>query len=244
MARRSNPWPALVDLFGAFLIVGLGGMVLLASSYQVFTASAVEKMEDIERANDRSRMLDDSLGPIVISTGSGKVRFSKRDGDLVIDLQLTFERERHEVTPEDYEKLRGLSTLLKSRLADAVKKPELKGRLRLVVEGHADRTLSRTITDPKQEFRINWDLSAQRAVSTLYSLCELGLVECTRGEVASTGGGEGLFRSVQAIGYGSTQPLCLDETQACYRQNRRTTLRIQIDNSELSAEKTTAIPVR
>ena len=82
----------------------------------------------------------------------------------------------------------------------------------------------KNIKSDKEYFLYNWRLSTGRAASVLYEFKHSGLEPTVDNEY-----------NLSAVGKADSDPLCNQPTDECYRMNRRTTLRLQVDTRKLPA---------
>jgi outer membrane protein OmpA-like peptidoglycan-associated protein len=212
--RRSNPWPAFVDLFAALLIASFGGLMLLSAAYQHRVEHEVTDSQMRQAADAIHRRLrlavarQPKLGTRIRDCGD----------DTCIDLYIHFLRNQASITsPAEQAALRELGLDLRSgldQLADGERRD-----VELIVEGHADRSQVVSMPNPREAFLYNWNLSAKRASAVVYEFRQINL------SVPAY--------KIVAIGYADSQPLCEQPTADCDEQNRRTTLRLRIDTRSL-----------
>lgn len=211
--RRSNPWPAFVDLFSALLIAAFGGLMLLSAAHGSRRQEAVTASKVRQAADAIHRRLR-----LAIAGGQAlRARIRDCGEDTCIDLYIHFALNATSVNEQERVALRELGDDLRQGLDQL---PELdRGDVELIVEGHADRSQVVRLADPREAFLYNWDLSARRASSVVYEFRTIGL--------------QPPRYKVVAIGYADSQPLCFERTSACEERNRRTTLRLRIDTRSL-----------
>jgi outer membrane protein OmpA-like peptidoglycan-associated protein len=208
--RRTNPWPAFVDLFSALLLAAFGGLMLLSAAHTVRVAHEVVT-SDVRAAAD---LIHKRLRIAIAGQTRLKSRVRDCGDDTCVDLYIHFPRNEN-VIADDSERaaLRDLATDLRRGLDQLTDLD--RGDVEIIVEGHADRSQVVTLADPRAAFLYNWNLSARRASSVVYEFRGVGL------RVPQY--------KIVAIGYADSQPLCPEMTDVCEEQNRRTTLRLRID---------------
>lgn len=210
MKRRSNPWPALVDLFGALLVVTFGGLMMLYGQAK----AVVQKGQNVE---DRLFGIRESLSA---PGAAGALPLSRRgcEPDVCIDIGVKFESDDDAVSIGQSSDLQRLA----ERLVPELEKIPFSDRqyVQLVVEGHTDSSNLVPEKEPRKRFMKNWELSSRRASSVLFELQKYGLSPTEYGVIS--------------IGYADSQPiekeelsLPVIELERRRQTNRRTTLRIQ-----------------
>ncbi|MDX2044366.1 MAG: OmpA family protein [Acidobacteriota bacterium] len=229
MPRRTNPWPAFVDLFAALLIASFGGFIMLTGAYQQELKLTEEMQGELERIKGETTRLRQEAENI-----SNQVRESlKRDSnlqikvgqcgeDICIDLYIHFELNGDQIVSlDERQALENLCPMLKKALDEL--KSDSRQDIDIFIEGHTDSQQPFGATDPEQLYRHNWDLSARRATSVAYVFqgCSLGPPDY----------------QIVAIGYADTRPVpgCDRVRPDCYDKNRRTTLRLRADTSRIES---------
>jgi outer membrane protein OmpA-like peptidoglycan-associated protein len=212
--RRSNPWPAFVDLFSALLIAAFGGLTLLSAAHQ----SRVAEQVAASRVRAAATKIHVRLRLAIAKQESLQSRVRDCGDDTCIDLYIHFPRNENRIADEaEGIALRDLGTDLRRGLDQLTDLDRTD--VEIIVEGHADRSQVVRLADPRKAFLFNWDLSARRASSVVYEFRSIGL--------------QPPHYKIVAIGYADSQPICLDVTEACEELNRRTTLRLRIDTGSL-----------
>jgi outer membrane protein OmpA-like peptidoglycan-associated protein len=220
MPRRTNPWPAYVDLFSALLIASFAGFIMLSGAYQHEVSGYRQREKETEKMREEASSIigrvkksldqDNAMSNIVRSCGD----------DTCIDLYIHFDQNKDEIN--DTEELNSINRtcgILKGAL-DGLSIEQRKD-LEITIEGHTDSTQPLSVTDPRLRYRLNWDLSARRATSVLYVFQQCGLKPPDY--------------QIVAIGYADSVPLCHESTQDCLTKNRRTTLRLRADTRSIEA---------
>jgi len=216
--RRSNPWPAFVDLFSALLIPAFGGLLLLSAAYK-------QRIESEVVISELRKVTEDIHAKLLLAVSEQaelKSRVRECGEDTCVDLYIYFPTNEDKITKtNEKEALHNLAVDLKNgldRLPD-----DYRRKIEVIVEGHADSKQIRTTGDPRRDYLYNWDLSARRASSVVYEFRTEGLT-VDRYRIA-------------AIGYADSQPVpeC-DGKQSpeCNDLNRRTTLRLRIDTKSVA----------
>jgi outer membrane protein OmpA-like peptidoglycan-associated protein len=212
--RRSNPWPAFVDLFSALLIAAFGGLMLLSAAYQ----HRIEHEVTDSQVRQAADAIHRRLRLAVTQQPTLGTRIRECGDDTCIDLYIHFARNEDYITDAtERAALRDLGVDLRRGLDQlaAVDRTDVE----VIVEGHADRSQVVRMPNPRDAFLYNWNLSAKRASAVVYEFRQIDL------SVPAY--------KIVAIGYADSQPLCAEPTDRCEEQNRRTTLRLRIDTRSL-----------
>lgn len=212
--RRSNPWPAFVDLFSALLIASFGGLMLLSAAHQ----SRVEEQVVASEVRSAATQIHQRLRLAIAQQQHLRSRVRDCGDDTCIDLYIHFQLNESRIADErERVALHDLAGDLKLGL-DQLAIID-RNDVEIIVEGHADRSQVVRMSDPRDAFLYNWNLSARRASSIVYEFRSIGL--------------QSPEYKIVAIGYADSQPICVDRTPACEELNRRTTLRVRIDTRSL-----------
>jgi outer membrane protein OmpA-like peptidoglycan-associated protein len=212
--RRSNPWPAFVDLFAALLIAAFGGLMLLSAAHQ----SRMEERVVASEVRSAATQIHRRLRLAIAHQRHLRSRLRDCGDDTCIDLYIHFPLNENRIADErERTELHDLAGDLKVGL-DQLGVLE-RNDVEIIVEGHADRSQVVRMSDQREAFLYNWNLSARRAASVVYEFRSIGL--------------QPPQYKVVAIGYADSQPICADRTPACDELNRRTTLRLRIDTRSL-----------
>jgi outer membrane protein OmpA-like peptidoglycan-associated protein len=224
LSRRTNPWPALVDLFSALLVATFAGFILLSSEYHGEVAgyrSRLATYESKEQALTKVRHeADQIVARLKEQLAKEEIKSILRPcgDDACLDLYIHFALNEDKITNAD--EARALETTCRTlRAALDSFTSEQKKDIELVIEGHADRSQAPGIIDPRAFYLFNWNLSAKRASSVLYEFQKCGLNPAEY--------------SIVTIGYADSQPICPAPTLYCDDQNRRTTLRLRADTKRI-----------
>lgn len=225
MSRRTNPWPAFVDLFSALLVAAFAGFILMTSAYKKsgpgipvpgpgvgpgpgvtqVRAEADRILRELEK-----KLEERKLQTKVIECGE----------DACLDLFIHYTRNQAEIPADQQQQVSALGDAC-IILRDALEKfpPEQRRDIEIIVEGHADRTQANT-REPRVAYLVNWALSSQRAASVLWEFqkCGLGAPK----------------HSISVIGYADSEKVCSEPTEECDRKNRRTTLRLRANTQKIS----------
>ncbi len=239
MPRRTNPWPAFVDLFAALLIASFGGFIMLTGAYQQelrFTEEATQRIKDLQNqvatyqeAEDKIKKLRQEADRVFeqvrqsLGQDSSVQNVVRRCGeDTCIDLYIHFETSMDEIfNSNERGALEKICPVLKQSLERLP--AEYRRDIEVIIEGHTDSRLPVNETDPIRRYRYNWDLSARRATSVAYVFQACGL--------------QPPDYQIVAIGYADSQPFpgCDRERPECYDKNRRTTLRLRADTRRIES---------
>jgi len=214
MYRRSNPWPSFVDLFSLLLLITLGGLVIVwrpnkGTGQSRATETQVQAHQIMMRVVQVLRN----------SNIANKVRPCGED--TCVDLYVHFATDRDSIDrPEEATSLTAACSELRYAF-DKLRNesPNAASAMQLIIEGHADRRVPQSAPDARTQYLYNWKLSAARAAAVLWAFRECGLNERDY--------------PISAVAKGDTEPLCVENTKECYGQNRRTTLRLQVDTRKL-----------
>lgn len=230
MPRRTNPWPAFVDLFSALLVAAFAGFILMASELKG-AGSRVSELERKVKAfeseaqavtrvrAEADRILKDLEQKLEERKLPTKV--TECGEDACLDLFIHYPRNLSEIPPDQQQQVSALGDACRT-LREALEKfpPEQRRDIEIIVEGHADRTQAKTL-DPKAAYLFNWALSSRRAASVLWEFQRCGL--------------EAPRYSISVIGYADSERVCSDPTEECDRMNRRTTLRLRANTQKIAA---------
>jgi len=228
--RRFSPWPAYVDLFSGLVVLMFAVIVIdvVRTKQSPVQKMADEVLQSIER------------------TGHDVQRCS--DQDLCVNLQLNFATGRDEIKLDDLQEIERVTNVLLTTLKEQEKKdPRVKKLVRIVVEGHTDSRPPRNMTG-RDLFTYNWNLSARRASSVMYTLDAYGLGVRNKYNVVS-------------LGLASSEPVCRSRHDGCafddfecHRvadtfgpdpcddKNRRTTIRMIFDYKAAGEKEETTRP--
>lgn len=210
MRRNNRPWPAFVDLFSALFIASFAGLVLLTGK----TAIEIEKQELRATVDTLATQLQKYL----TDDQALESRVERVGDDVVIDLYIHFDRNSDRISiREELSTLERLIGKIKATLDDVDARQ--RSNVEVIIEGHSDSQQASGEPDPRTRYLYNWDLSSRRAISVLYEFKRLGLAPPDY--------------SVIAIGYADSVPKCVEKTEACYRENRRTTIRLRPDMARI-----------
>jgi outer membrane protein OmpA-like peptidoglycan-associated protein len=229
MSRRTNPWPAFVDLFSALLVAAFAGFILMASEQK----GAGERMSELEKkvkAYERQMQAvtrvraeaDRILKELETKLKERKLqtKVTECGEDACLDLFIHYPINQAEIPPDQQQQVSALGDAC-GILRDALEKfpPEQRRDIEIIVEGHADRTQAKA-QDPKSAYLFNWALSSRRAASVLWEFQQCGLGAPKH--------------SISVIGYADSEKVCSEPTEECDRQNRRTTLRLRANTQKIS----------
>lgn len=230
MPRRTNPWPAFVDLFAALLIASFGGFIMLTGAYQQELKLRDEKQKEINlyqkivgkttRLRQVAEIISNEVHQSLRRDSKMPIEIRQCGEDICIDLYIHFKLDDDQIiNPEERHTLEKLCPLLKESL-DGLSAGNRR-EIDIFIEGHTDRQQNEKETDPLKRYRYNWDLSARRATTVAYVFKGCGL--------------EPPDYQIVAIGYADSQPFpgCDRARPECYEKNRRTTLRLRVDTSRI-----------
>jgi outer membrane protein OmpA-like peptidoglycan-associated protein len=222
MPRRTNPWPAFVDLFAALLIASFGGFIMFTGAYQQEYYKA-DRYQKILGKTTRLREVADNISKQLGESLRRDSKVRQCGEDICIDLYIHFDRDDDQIVkPEERIALEKLCPPLKKSL-DELSAEDRRG-IDIFIEGHTDSQQNEKEMDPLKRYRYNWDLSARRATTVAYVFKGCGL--------------EPPDYQIVAIGYADSQPFpgCDRVDPKCWARNRRTTLRLRADTSRIEAQ--------
>lgn len=219
MRRRTNPWPAFVELFSALFTITLAGFIVMTGAYQQELAVFQKREQEGKAFRDRALKIKSTVQQALSENSSIQAKTRPCGDDLCIDFILHFDSGNDNIlNKEEREGLKQVCQSIKTAL-DVIPPSERKD-LGLVIEGHADSNQAE-IPDLRERERYNWNLSARRATSVLSDFRECGL--------------KSPEYQIVAIGYSDTMPIpnCNESTVKCNEKNRRTTLRLHADTAQI-----------
>ncbi len=189
---RFSPWPAYVDIFSALVVL-------------MFAVIVIDVVGRIKQSPTQ-KLAEDVL--LNISSQMGKDVQKCSIQDICVNVSLNFDTGKDVIHEQDFEKIRRITTVLLTALREEERKnPKLKKFLRIVVEGHTDSRLPRNVTDQRELFTYNWNLSAKRASSVMYVLDQNGL-------------GRSHDYNVVSLGLASSEPTMVDGKPCFARRDR------------------------
>lgn len=220
MPRRTNPWPAFVDLFSALLIATFAGFIMLAGAYQHEVGGYQEAELAKKKTRDEADRIVDQVKKSLERDNMVKAKVRPCGEDTCIDLYMHFGLNDDRITSNDERtSLEGTCKIIKDAL-DGLPAEQRKD-IALTIEGHTDSKQVSNRTDARTAYSFNWNLSAKRATSVLYVFQSCGLKPPDY--------------KVVAIGYADSKKLCFEPTNYCDDQNRRTTLLLHADSQSIEA---------
>lgn len=227
MPKRSNPWPAFVDLFACLLIGTFAGYILLASANKTHLNKIKgigAELDECRRAKDIKTELQQKIEELSASLlqnlrSSGIVMKSRPCGeDICVDLDINFAVSSDRIPPQQIEVLHDTAKGIREALMN-LKKAD-RDLVEVVIEGHTDNQQPLRLDDPRERDIYNWVLSGRRAVSVLYEFSSKGI----------------RFPEFQilAVGFADSRPICEPKERVeCQNKNRRTTLRFKVRSEEI-----------
>lgn len=223
---RFSAWPAYVDIFS--------GLVVL-----MFAVIVIDVVGRIKQSPTQ-KLAEDVLANISSKMGKDVQKCSIQD--ICVNVSPNFDTGKDVIHEQDFEKIQRITTVLLTALREEERKnPKLKKFLRIVVEGHTDSRLPRNVTDQRELFTYNWNLSAKRASSVMYVLDQNGLGRSHDYNVVSLGLASSEPTMVDGKPCFARRDLCAPGDAACRGAedakgpdacddgNRRTTIRIIFD---------------
>jgi len=231
MSRRTNPWPAFVDLFSALLVAAFAGFILISSELKGAGKRMAELEGEIQTYRSRERELSrvraqadqivEDLEKQLAKDQLLRGKLAKCGDDACLDLFIHFPRNQAFIPPDQQQQVLALQDACRTLREALDRLPSDQRRdIEVIVEGHADRTQVPRTVDPRTAFLFNWHLSSQRAASVLYEFERCGLTPPTYG--------------IAMIGYADSEQICSELTEACDQENRRTTLRLRANTRKIA----------
>lgn len=221
MRRRTNPWPALVELFSALLTATFAGFIMMTSAYQQELSGFQKREHERKEFQNHAQQLKQRIQNALSSNKSLNAKPRSCGDDTCIDLYFHFSLNEDTLeSPEERENLtqacRDIKTAFDTLAA------EDRRDLGIVIEGHTDSSQAKaSVSDSRSRERFNWDLSARRATSVLYEFRQCGL--------------KSPDYKIEATGHSDTSPVpgCETPSKECDEKNRRTTLRLRADTARI-----------
>ena len=219
MRRRTNPWPAFVDLFSALLIASFAGFIMLSGAYQHEVTRYQQQEKATAQMRQEASSIIDNVKNSLNSDNAMKNIVRKCGDDTCIDLYIHFDTDQDEISDAERSSIENICGILRKALDDLP--ADQRKDIEVVIEGHSDNRQAESVKDPRERFRFNWNLSAERATSVLYVFQQCGLKPPEY--------------QIVAIGYADSMTLCDEPTKECNDKNRRTTLRLRADTQHIEA---------
>lgn len=218
MRRRTNPWIAYSDLFSALLVSTFAGFIVLSAAYQHVLGRYQQAEKETTKIRQEANSLVSQVQQALNQENALGNEVRRCGEDTCIDLYMHFAQNMDNIV--DAEELSSLNRSC-SALKEAIDKLSSDRRkdIEIIIEGHTDSQQASTISDERERFLFNWNLSGKRATSVLYEFKRCGLAPPDY--------------QIVAIGYADSMPLCPDSTKKCYETNRRTTLRLRADTKRI-----------
>lgn len=192
---------------------------MLSGAYQHEISGYKLRERELARMRDEAASIIAQVQKALSQTLGDKVR--RRGDDAYIDLDLHFEMDADALSlTGERGALEKACSIIKKALDDL---PEDQRKdIELFIEGHSDNQQPKNVTNERDRFRYNWDLSSRRATSVLhiFQMCGLKAPEY----------------AILALGYADSEPdpTCPDGTD-CNARNRRTTLRLRANTQRIEA---------
>lgn len=208
--KRLEPWPVISDLFCGLLVACFATLVI----FSTFAATIIHEEKTRARIDIRmeeiARVLRGALKPPVAIT--------KCDvEDLCVSVSIRFEKDRDGLADEYRSVLNRACESMRSEFQGMLEAD--REEVFIQIEGHTDKQQPEMALTPRDRYLHNWHLSAKRAASVLYEFDTCGLSSQI---------------NMAAVGLADTQPLCPEETPACFEMNRRTTFRIRPNRGKIA----------
>lgn len=221
MQRRTNPWPAFVDLFSALLIATFAGFIMLSGAYEQEVSGYKLREKELARMRDEAGVIIAQVQKALSQDNALGTKIRRCGDDTCIDLDIHFDRNLDGLSRG--EELVALERAC-SIIRNAIDRLPLEQRkdIEFFIEGHTDSQPLKKARDERERFRFNWNLSSQRATSVLHVFQQCGLKPSDY--------------AILAIGYADSDPIkCDDPTEDCDARNRRTTLRLRANTQHIEA---------
>lgn len=211
MRKRLDPWPSVSDLFSGLLVASFAGLIIFTAVHQRQVAVASGEKQRV--ADEANRILGKAQQ--ALTTAFPDVQPRECGNDICIDVYIEFALNKADILAAERSKLERACAALRKALAD----PRDRGEIEIFIDGHTDQQQARRIPEGRARAMFNWQLSAARASSVLYEFNQRGVsAESYR---------------ILAVGHADTWPLCTQETEECFAQNRRTTFRLRADTQAI-----------
>jgi outer membrane protein OmpA-like peptidoglycan-associated protein len=211
--HRLNPWPAVADLFSGLVVACFAALVLITATHTNVLES-LRRLAKPEVHAESDQMLK-ALTAVFMRLPNAEIR--ECGIDRCIDVPVPFEVNDWRIAESYRSNISDVCENYKKALASFPLGCDRE--IQLIVEGHTDsqQPNEKRVTDPKERYLFNWELSSKRAGSILYEL------------KADCGVTKEQF-NIMAAGYADTNPKCKPaDDPHCYGPNRRTTLRFHPD---------------
>lgn len=208
--RRLDPWPVVADLFSGLLVACFAALIAFSifASKKLIEASVRAEID----------VLQEKVRDVLERTLQPPITVSRCDiEDMCVSVQIQFREDRAEIDAGFEQSLDRACLDLKASFSSW--KAADREKLFIQIEGHSDSQQPKSAATVKARYLYNWELSSRRASSVLYEFDRCGLSE--------TG------IKMVAVGMADSQPLCPEETQDCFKRNRRTTFRIKPDREAI-----------
>lgn len=217
MQRRTNPWPAFVDLFSALLVATFAGFIMLSGAYKQEVSGYKLREKELAKMREEAESIIAQVQKALSQALGDKIR--RRGDDTCIDLDLHFEMDADKLShSEERGALERACAIIKNALDELP--AEQRRDIEFFIEGHSDSQQPKNVTDEQERFRYNWDLSSRRATSVLHIFQRCGLKPPDY--------------AILALGYADSEPdpTC-PEGSDCNARNRRTTLRLRANTQRI-----------
>ncbi len=218
--RRTNPWPAFVELFSALLVATFAGFIMMSGAYQQELSGFQQREQERKLFRDHALDIKKKVQQALKTNSSIEAHPHDCGDDTCIDLYFHFGLNNDALESDlESQSIAKVCQDIRSALDTLV--PDERKDLGLVLEGHTDSKPAVSVSDPRSRERYNWDLSARRATSVLYEFRKCGL--------------KAPEYQIVAIGYSDTVPVpdCHESPEKCDEKNRRTTLRLHADTAQI-----------
>lgn len=193
---------------------------MLASAYKHEVVNYQKREQELKKTRDEADKMVEGVEKMLAQDNALKGIVGRCGDDTCIDLYIHFDRNKDTITQSDEVRaIEGTCIILRSALDNLPSNH--RREVQLTIEGHTDSSQPDGLKDPRDLFRYNWNLSADRATSVLYLFQQCGL--------------KPPHYQVVAIGYADSMPLCFEDTDKCSSQNRRTTIRLHPDTKKIEA---------
>jgi outer membrane protein OmpA-like peptidoglycan-associated protein len=213
MKKRLDPWPSVSDLFSGLLVASFSGLIIFTAVHQRQIEIVSGERELI--SNEANLLVAKVQQQLAKAFPGGEVRSCGTD--TCIEVYIEFELNSDLILPGEVAKVqRACDALLQVLSGNSNDRHELE----IFIDGHTDQQQANRVSDPRERARFNWKLSAGRASSVLHEFGQCGVSWPE-------------YRIV-AVGYADKWRRCDENTEDCFRKNRRTTFRLRADTQAIA----------
>jgi flagellar motor protein MotB len=217
MKKRLDPWPSVSDLFSGLLVASFSALI-------IFTAIHQRQIEVVDKERKRISHISEEANQLVdkVKKSLAKVlpveEVKSCGTDTCIEVYIEFELNSDVILPGEVAKVQRACAALRQALSGNSSDSQ---ELEIFIDGHSDQQQANRVSDPRERGRFNWKLSASRASSIVHEFGQCGVRWPE-------------YRIV-AVGHADTRPRCRENTEDCFRKNRRTTFRLRADTQAIAS---------